>query len=151
MREWKLIADRFRLDAPHGWASILAAATFLLGRGLATPAALAALPAEGLEALCLNVTHDALVRTLWGVARCTFPPPASSSFLIPPHQEFTDRHLVKAIQRRNAHVAKSGGIRVRLPPKLNQKRSFLKLGPMRKIRHRAKADLLPAAITRFLH
>lgn len=109
---------------------------------------MAELPAEGLEVLCQNENRAALVRTMWGIARCTCAPPDSSIFLFPPHQEFAGRRLVSAMQRRKAQFAKSGKIRVRLPPKLRQKRPFLQLGPMGKINHLAKADVLPATINR---
>ena len=150
LREWQLLAERFRLSAPNGWSDILAAATFLLSRGIPTPASLAVVPPQGLEVLCAEVVHAEIVRTLWGIARCTFAPSSSStSFLIPQHQEFTEHHLVNAIKRHKTQVARSNQIRAKLPPKLKKKRSFLQLGPMQKIKHMAKADLPPEAISRF--
>ena len=152
--EWKMLAGRLRLESTHGWPSLLAAASFLKGRGLANPAALAALPAEGLEFLGQTEGRAVIIRALWGIARCTFVPSDSSSCLVPQRQEFAMDHLVMEFQRRKAQFARSGKIRVRISPEIKQKQSSLHVGPMKKpansprpiFRHRRLAAFVPTRL-----
>ena len=86
--EWKLLAERFRLNPPHEWGEIAAVAPFLQGRGASTPLQLSEVLPGGLEALCKDAPSPLLARSLWGISRSTFCQAASSSFSLPEHKSF---------------------------------------------------------------
>ena len=77
--EWQTLAERFRIDEPHGRAAVLAAATFLAGRGIVSPRQLADVLPAGVEVLRGAADFAVLIRQLWGVVRATFAPASSSS------------------------------------------------------------------------
>ena len=54
LQEWRILSDRFRLDAQRGWAGVLTSATFPAGRGAKSPRILSAILPFGLESLCIR-------------------------------------------------------------------------------------------------
>ena len=105
---WRGLAERFRLDAPHGWPKVLAAATFMAGRGVTSPLILADIQPAGLEALCSSPESDVLVRALRGIARTTFPPAASpTNYLTPPGSSSDSLTLPRAAKLHAPQYAKA--------------------------------------------
>ena len=148
LREWKALADRSRLDEPHGREAVLAAVTFLLGRGTPSPKQLTEVHPDGLEVLCWAADFAVIIGALWGVARATFAPSASSSSccMVAPDQKVGGRALTRAVKKHASQFARSGKLRIHLSKKLKQKRSFEQLGPMQKIDQLTKAQLLPSTL-----
>ena len=68
----------------------------------------------------------------------------------PPHEVFAHDSLLKAAKRHTAQFARTGKISVRTHTQLPRPKSFMKLGPARKIRLLKSDGILPRAVGRFV-
>merc|ERR1712112_344966 len=89
MPEWRILAERFRLEMSLGWAAILSAVTSLAGKGIDKPMNLAQVPLSAVFALCEGSLRPQAIAALWSVARSSLKDGTSADHLIPPHKFLT--------------------------------------------------------------
>lgn len=150
LSDWGVLAEIFRLDLQHGWKKVLAEVACLSSRGVSSPQLLSEVQSAGVEVLRINTETAEIARSLWGIARTTFAPAASSSsYLIPSGQGVNAVNLTTSVKLHSAQYAETGRRHVHLSKKLKQGRLFAKLGPMRKISKLRASRIPPATIDRF--
>ena len=149
--DWKVLAERFRLDSSFGWDALLDSCNFLAATGICSPKALAILTAADFYDLSIKSPFPAVARALWTVARTTVVPPSSSAeYLTPAHAVFTQDSLVKAIRTHAAQYASTGQLRVATKKKLHIPRNFSQLGPSQRIKLLQAAALVPSVLDRYV-
>ena len=150
MVEWRVLAERFRLEMSLGWTAILSAVTSLAGRGVQTPMDLAQVPMSAVFALCEGSLHPQAIAALWSIARSSLKEGTSADHLIPPHKFLNRESLTKALKLHARQFEESGQLKVQLRDRVILPESFARMGPARKIQLLQKSNITPLQANRFI-
>ena len=150
MSEWRVLAERFRLEISLGWAALLPAVTSLAGKGIEQPLHLAQVPMSAVLALCEGSLHPKAVAALRSVARSSLAEGSSADHLIPPRKFLTRDSLTQALKRRTRQFQQSGQLKVRVRNRVHLPSTFARMGHARKIQLLTKSDITPLQANRFV-
>ena len=104
MVEWRVLAERFRLEISLGRAAILSDVTSLAGEGIEQPMNLAQAPTSAVFALCEGPLRPQAIAALWSVARSSLTEGSSAGRLIPP-RKFLNRDSLTQALKRHTHTS----------------------------------------------
>ena len=149
--DWKLLAERFRLESSFGWDALLACCNFFAATGISSPAHLARLSPADFYELSNQSPFPPAARALWSISRVTINTPSpSAEYLTPAHALFTQDSLVQAIKRHKSQFASTGQLRVATKKKLHIPKNFSRMGPAQRIKLLQSAALVPAVLDRYI-
>ena len=149
--EWRVIAERYRLDRRHSWLELASVVSQFISAGINSPFELAGLEAPAVESMVTSFDHRLSARDFWRATRLNATKASPADHLFLATQDVDVREFRRAIKRHKNELSRdprdtplASSSHIRLP------KQYERLGPMARIKTLRESGQAVARVGRFI-